>query len=200
MCNSAVPVLPVEYQQVKYLQSDGNQYFNISNLYWHSYFDTDFEFVSFVNNAMGTQYNFNGMLGANNISGYDTKVYFSSAPKVGVYVRGTSMGSANIAANTKYNLYISSAEVKLNGATISTTTAGEITGSTYCGVFACYGGATNPPHNACAIKLYRLKSNYIDLYPCYRKSDHKPGMYDINHDVFYTNLGTGADFTVGSNI
>jgi hypothetical protein len=34
------------------------------------------------------------------------------------------------------------------------------------------------------------------LYPVYRKSDNKPGIYDIVNGTFYTNQGTG-EFTVG---
>lgn len=39
----------------------------------------------------------------------------------------------------------------------------------------------------------------VDLVPCYRKSDNKPGMYDKVHNTFYTNVGTG-DFTVGPDV
>ena len=36
--------------------------------------------------------------------------------------------------------------------------------------------------------------------PCYRISDHKPGLYDTVNDVFYVNQGTGADFIVGADV
>lgn len=36
----------------------------------------------------------------------------------------------------------------------------------------------------------------VELYPVYRKSDNKPGMYDIVNNVFYTNQGPD-EFTVG---
>lgn len=36
----------------------------------------------------------------------------------------------------------------------------------------------------------------IELYPVYRKSDNKPGMYDIVNNQFYLNQGTG-EFLVG---
>ena len=36
------------------------------------------------------------------------------------------------------------------------------------------------------------------LYPVYRKSDNKPGMYDIVNNAFYINQGTG-EFIVGPN-
>lgn len=35
-----------------------------------------------------------------------------------------------------------------------------------------------------------------NMYPVYRKADHKPGLYDIINNVFYTNQGSG-EFTVG---
>ncbi len=39
-----------------------------------------------------------------------------------------------------------------------------------------------------------------DFYPCYRKADSKPGMYDLANNVFYVNQRSGADFTVGQDI
>ena len=38
-----------------------------------------------------------------------------------------------------------------------------------------------------------------ELIPCYRKADNVVGMYDIIHDTFYTNEGTGT-FTKGGNV
>ena len=38
-----------------------------------------------------------------------------------------------------------------------------------------------------------------DLIPCYRKIDKVAGMYDVVNDVFYTNAGTG-EFTVGPDV
>ena len=44
--------------------------------------------------------------------------------------------------------------------------------------------------------LYKLtiKENGVivrDFIPCYRKSDSKPGLYDIVNKQFYTNAGSG---------
>ena len=44
--------------------------------------------------------------------------------------------------------------------------------------------------------LHTFDNPNLALYPVYRKSDSKPGMYDIVNNVFYTNQGTG-EFTVG---
>jgi len=37
------------------------------------------------------------------------------------------------------------------------------------------------------------------FFPCYRKSDMKPGMYDTVNGVFYTNAGSG-EFILGPSI
>lgn len=39
----------------------------------------------------------------------------------------------------------------------------------------------------------------LDMLPCYRKSDNKPGMYDLVTNTFFTNAGTG-EFTVGPDV
>lgn len=43
------------------------------------------------------------------------------------------------------------------------------------------------------------EGNSLDLIPCYRISDRKPGMYDIVNNVFYTNAGTG-EFSYGPDV
>ena len=50
-------------------------------------------------------------------------------------------------------------------------------------------------------KIYEDDVLIQHLVPCYRKSDHKPGLYDIVKDEFYINKGTGdKDFDVGIDI
>lgn len=56
--------------------------------------------------------------------------------------------------------------------------------------------------NYTKIRMYSFKMYYSgvlirDFIPCYRNSDNEIGLYDLVNDVFYTNLGTGA-FTYGS--
>lgn len=48
------------------------------------------------------------------------------------------------------------------------------------------------------IKSFQISINGVvqrDFYACYRKSDGKYGMYDMITKTFYTNAGTGGDFT-----
>jgi len=53
-----------------------------------------------------------------------------------------------------------------------------------------------------ASKLYNMKIYKNDelvryFIPCYRKSDSKPGLYDLVNDVFYVNQASGTEFTMG---
>lgn len=47
---------------------------------------------------------------------------------------------------------------------------------------------------------YKRNGEYLlNLIPCYRKADQKPGMYDLISGEFYTNSGTG-EFVVGADV
>jgi len=39
-----------------------------------------------------------------------------------------------------------------------------------------------------------------NLIPCYRKSDYRPGLYDLANNVFYNNGGTAEDFFIGPSL
>lgn len=51
------------------------------------------------------------------------------------------------------------------------------------------------------LRLYQGENYTIanDFIPCYRKSDSKPGMYDLVSGEFFTNSGTG-EFLVGPDV
>lgn len=50
-----------------------------------------------------------------------------------------------------------------------------------------------------SFKAYQNDALIRDMWPCYRKSDYKPGMYDFANDVFYTNAGSG-EFYKGPDV
>ena len=74
-------------------------------------------------------------------------------------------------------------------------------GTTSCAVFTYVFSASSNTYRA-AMVLYSLKIDgangpVLNLVPCVRKSDSKPGMYDTVSKTFYTNAGTG-EFIVPS--
>ena len=196
LCNNKT-LLPAEYQQVEYLQSSGYQLINIGSVKYHQYFRVDFEWASFVYNAPGITYNINGLLGTNGYSDQDVRIWLGVANKITAYIGATQIGTTNIVTGVKYKLYFSPTSFVLNNADYTTgsgTNASDIN---------CYAFAVNSINAqniwGSAVKIYRLKTSSIKLYPCYRKSDNKPGMYDLVTNTFFTNAGSG-EFTVGNNV
>lgn len=66
-----------------------------------------------------------------------------------------------------------------------------------------YNGSTPQP-NLGGGTLYEVEfaneTNHFHIYPCYRKSDHEPGVYDIINNVFYPkSLGT-YDLILGPDV
>ena len=92
------------------------------------------------------------------------------------------------------------------GGTLSTTYNGTVATGYTEGLFFNhhsndYTGATGN-YGASAIyyhKIYTSSGLVRDYIPCYRKADRKPGMYDLISKTFFTNIGTG-EFTVGPEI
>lgn len=70
-------------------------------------------------------------------------------------------------------------------------------------IFSSSRGSDSPTSPKIIMRLWYLKiydngTLVRDMIPCYRKSDNEIGMYDIVNDVFYTNQGTGT-FSKGPN-
>lgn len=71
-------------------------------------------------------------------------------------------------------------------------------------LFAINRGNTAADLRSDCVRLYYCKiwddSMLVrDFIPCYRKSDTKPGMYDLVSETFFTNIGTG-EFLYGAPI
>lgn len=69
---------------------------------------------------------------------------------------------------------------------------------TTCYLFVIHTGmsvTTNVAYAGMRVSNFKI-NDIMNLYPVYRISDNKPGMYDIVNNVFYTNQGTG-EFIVG---
>lgn len=62
---------------------------------------------------------------------------------------------------------------------------------------------TVPNNTTMKIYRYKLSQNGVlvrDFIPCYRRSDNKPGMYDIVNKVFYSNAHSDGEFIVGADV
>lgn len=199
--NNATPILPPEYQQIEWLQSHGNQWIDTGV----SYNSGDIERC--IVSAAGGLSNAS-LMGAQNINANTrTSIIFNG------YITAGSLGAGN--SNTSFptaNPYLLDFTIDDTAKKITGTCNGVAMGTTN------YSGSTTnmtvylfAPNSAYlqqqktngvyvySVTYYKNGAKICDLIPCYRKSDNKPGMYDVITNSFKTNIGTG-DFTIGQNV
>ena len=191
--------LPDTYQSVNYLESSGTQY--IDTNFNHTTGTTSYELDIAITSLPNTYHT----LFESRITHDGNEAYY-----IGVQSNGSSYGCIggnkvnslgwNIVVNQRYLLYLNpSVGVTVNGTTYSMPYTVSTTYSKSDYIFALNSaGSVIEPTIA---KLYGMKiyDNGIlirHFVPCLRKSDQKPGLYDLVNGAFYVNAGSG-EFTVG---
>ena len=207
-------LLPSGYTRVAYLESSGTQAILTGVVpYQNLQIDTCLQWlgtaVSGANNDI--------LIGCRSQSSGGTyrfvPIAISTASGGVVKFRG-NIGSAEYIpyANTidtknfntlKFNT--ANSKIIYNGTTLSFSTAGQSFNTKNDVKIALFAaGDDNSSFSypgICRImycKLFNRQTGVVDrdLIPCVRNSDSVAGMYDIENDVFYTNIGTGS-FIVG---
>ena len=193
--------LPTEYQEVAYLESSGSQRisfgFPASEV---GRWELTAKFLAITSNQLnGCFYN-----------------YTSTAIDIGIYngkffMRNGSENTVTKTADTEKHVFVVDQLTKqclIDGEIVSTSysTLGE--NYAYPQLFARneQSGDYVTIKFLCYEKLY--ESIVIDVngikvshrIPCYRKTDQKPGLYDIVTNVFHVNRMSGSDFTVGPDV
>ena len=193
--------LPTEYQEVAYLESSGSQRISFGFTAREvGRWELTVKFLDITSNQMnGCFYN-------------DTK----TAIDIGIYngkffMRNGAVNTVTKTADTEKHVFVVDQLTKqclIDGEIVSTSysTLGE--NYAYPQLFA-----RNEQNSIyykmtflCYEKLY--ESIVIDVngikvshrIPCYRKTDQKPGLYDIVTNVFHINKMSGSDFTVGPDV
>lgn len=181
------PRLPDEYQEVEYIEGDGNQFCSQQNL--------NIE----VSGDLTVCYKFA-------VNEHTDAMYFSTITASGLSAgQAYSLGYTGAASD----LYIRWNQVQSNETRVDYTIpeVKEVTRTNnvsnvildYVSLFA-HGGNYKPWKGK--IYKYWLKINNVYIFnwiPCYRKSDKVIGLYDLVSRTFVTNIGTGA-FLVGDDI
>lgn len=185
--------LPAEYQEVEYIESTGTQYIDTgiaSTRYITASLDmqfTEYSSSSMIIIAWSTGAGrWFGKGGLNTYSGGNDAVSDVDAllrKEIEVFFTPSTTGFT--IDGVTYSKAVTSS--KSNGYTL-------FAGRNVSSGVAYYASA----------KLYKATiqengNTIMDLVPCYRKIDKKPGLYDAFNDVFYTNDGTG-EFNVGADI
>lgn len=196
--------LPPEYQEVQYIQCSGYQYINTGvNLS-----SDDFEvFCRFaITQTAGyyeqalfsiwtSEYNYWNCLMRNNLD-------------ISVYTAAHHTANKRVVIGQMYNI-----TVIRNVDTWSCVFDDDVVTWTYSPTkindtpltLCRRADIPNYANSATHARIYdfSVKANgtiVAKYVPCYRKSDNKPGMYDLVSGTFFVNQDTGEDFTVGPDV
>ena len=188
-------ILPNDYTQVDYIESDGNQYIDLGiTANQDTNFSIKFETPSEV---IGSKSLF-GYFNDNTNSFY---LYISSNKQFQFgYKSWQNFGLSNsVLENTIYNVSNNKNKLYVNGTEYTNSNTDDFSTSPNNLLLFKISGATSGGHpiKLYSFKLFNNKTIVRDMIPCYRNSDNEVGLYDIVNNVFYTNQGTGA-FTYGS--
>lgn len=187
--------LPSEYQEVEYLESSGTQYIDTGVYCNHNMtFSTGIAKVQNINTTW---------FGSRNSGNYATKnehLYLNQNTRtITLYTTTADLANADFSLN-----YITDITPQIGTRyDIRDMTCVETMNDAIYPLFL-FGLNNIGTPSLTPTRLYYLiiKENQVTLYhfiPVVRKSDSKPGMYDLVNDVFYTNAGTG-EFTYGEEI
>lgn len=178
--------LPAEYQEVAYLEGTGTQYIDTGVT-----INTSTDEVEFVfQNTESVIYKW--FFGE-----HDNNARFGLGSGDGVNKRNVAYGSNTYKVtdaqlyNSQHSFSANANGVYLDGSKIAGFVSFASSSTLYLFNLNLSGG-----NYAAAAKVwsYRHTRNGVsirDLVPCYRKSDSKPGMFDLVTNEFFINAGTG---------
>ena len=198
-CKGYIPRLPIEYQEVEYIESTGTQYIDMK----YAYKINDEININFMKtkNTGAIQ----GVFGNGNLPSYTgVSLYNLANGTLSITIGGTLGGEycnypTPILYNKQYKVKISGKEMYLDDILVATVpndlkdgTQEDFSLFRRWGTNTFYGRIYN-------FDIKRNNEYIFNLIPCYRKSDNVIGMYDLVSGVFYTNQGTGG-FTKGKDV
>lgn len=186
------PILPPEYQQVLYIATNNTDQYIYTNIIIPKGTIIEVSCMWEGSARFGIIFGYSNNVGNTYLCDYQGGVYthtlnmvlpnpyiFDYIGKLIEYIDG--------------NMYIDGAVARSE-----TLTAGGP--SNFLGIFAIGNGEYQ---NTTKRRFYHLKAdNIADIYPCYRKSDGTPGIYDLISRQFFPNSGSGrtGTFTVGPDV
>lgn len=202
------PRLPREYQEVEYLKSTGTQYINTI------VYASNLNKITAVFRADDLNQSRCYVFGAVKSDGTDRNQFtyifiYNNTPKVNCGW-GNKSYTANIVHTTaKHTISVNAGTFILDGVQIEQISSNAFYGLTPIALFGCF--IDNSIVSMDKLSIYSATidngaNRLRDMVPCRRKSDNKPGMYDLTGSIcpltnspFYINAGTD-DFLVGPDV
>ena len=189
--------LPNEYQQVAYIESTGSECIDtgVSGNNDNLSFCIKYQLLSFKSYG-GIFGNYNAE--ADNCwrllqTNTDNDSYYTS-----INTAASSSTRIIIPKNVVNEIELNKEKIVINGTptTITKKTKGN-ENTTNIAIFSQKVGAGSVMR-LYDFKIYDNETLIRSFVPCYRKSDNKPGVYDIVNGMFYTNARTTGEFLLGN--
>lgn len=181
--------LPAEYVRVEFLQSTGQQYIDTG------VYSTDTVKIDLTMQLLNTSAD-QKFLGAYGENGLCFGTLNNQWRYGGANWNGTSgtttLDKVNIKLD-KYAWYVN--DIFIGSAVIAPN-------SKPIAIFGVYYNGNLLQQNAIKVYLFDIYEDgkkIRQFIPCYRRSDNKPGLYDLINDVFYTN-DSGENFILGPEV
>ena len=200
-----VQKIPSEYKRVEYIESTGEQYIDTG---YKADANTG-HYVKFSTTSALATSGHGSMFGAadnNWTTAYYLETYTTDSSHPGSFKYNSTSYDAKMATSTVLTICHSKTQnvltrndgsyISVANETHSTPVNMYIFASNKSGVGACI---------FIKAKLYHLiflkSAGYVhEYYPVIRKSDNKPGLYDVATQTFLTNQGSGTDFSYGAEV
>lgn len=188
--------LPDEYQEVEYLESTGTQWIDIDVFVNNNlYVELDIAYKS-TNNV--SPFGFLDVSPLYRFNVYINTSYFYVG--IGKAENQKAYPPSVISINNKCNIKAFSGGAYVNDELYPVNGDADlnINSDHKFRIFGRSGGSSYTKKFIGRIFFFKVLNQY-NLIPCYRKSDNKPGMYDLASGEFFTNQGTD-EFIVGPDI
>ena len=208
--------VPEEYREVEYLESTGTQYIDLLRVPNND--DIIEQKFQHIYSGTGTESWYGSMPSANVTT---PRVCLGAYKPSGIASLFASVNATVVIAQARANDVLTVRfqspvfnrfEYAIDGSSTTTypTYSQDVTAYTPAiqltsYLFARHGNDGVQSYDGNGTKIYYHKEYLADgtlqmnLIPCIRKSDNKPGMYDLVTDTFFTNQGTG-EFVAGPTI
>lgn len=198
--NFEVPY-PYGYQQVEYIQGTGSQFLDTGVASGNDGLKIDIEYAP---TSLAGEYR--TVIGAySSESSNTTRIlqYYGAYTLFNLNTAasgGTSSTGAALTVNKVYTCHLEKSGFTSNGTFYPRTLSAK--GTAFTGNIYVLSANGTPSTTKTMAKIYYIKlwngdTLVRDMIPVYRKIDNVAGMLDLVSNTFYTNLGTGDDFTLG---
>ena len=195
--------LPIEYQEVEYIQSSGTQYIDTGFVP-----NNNTEIMLVFTNTNATTGNYYCIFGTRTTANNDNTfaLWIDTNRRFGAFYVTEGIGQSltlfptSIDVTAKHTATMKGRVAEIDSVSVTCpATSSSPAYSFYIG--ACNTAGTAEYFSKILIYESKIYDNEIlvrDFVPCYRKADNVAGLYDLVNNVFYTNAGSGV-FAVGAD-